>query len=117
MDLQKPQVLYILGGPGSGKGTQCERLVRDFKFDHISVGDLMRAEIEGGTKEGERIKSFVEKGAIVPTELTVGLLLKAVRSRQSKRFLIDGFPRGVEQALYLESAFREIDFIVNFDVP
>lgn len=59
----------------------------------------------------------MEKGQIVPTEVTVTLLMKAIRSRQAKRFLVDGFPRGVEQALCLEKSFREIDFIVNLVVP
>mmetsp|Transcript_28305 Transcript_28305/g.32744 ORF Transcript_28305/g.32744 Transcript_28305/m.32744 type:complete len:975 (+) Transcript_28305:18-2942(+) len=114
---QKPQIVYILGGPGSGKGTQCDKLVIDYKFTHLSVGDLMRAEIKSKSKEGEKIEKLVANGEIVPTDITVGLLLKAIKTNTGKRFLIDGFPRGVEQALYLERFFREIDFIINYDCP
>jgi adenylate kinase family enzyme len=80
-----------------------------------------------GSKEGLKIKSLVDKGHIVPTEITVGLLLKTIKSTRAsvkssrynnlQRFLIDGFPRGLEQAFFLEQQFRELDFIINFDVP
>jgi len=74
-----PQIVFVLGGPGCGKGTQCERLVRDFHFEHISVGDLIRDEIKRGTPDGLKIKDSVAKGILISDQFTVSLLIKAVK--------------------------------------
>ena len=73
-----PNIVFVLGGPATGKGTQCERLVEEFGYTHISTGDLMRAEIKKGSKDGERIRKIVADGGIVPFELTVQLLIQAL---------------------------------------
>lgn len=69
--LGNPKITFVLGGPASGKGTQCEKLVEEFGYTHISTGDLMRAEMNKGSKEGERIRKIVAEGGLVPYELTV----------------------------------------------
>ncbi|KAL4450880.1 hypothetical protein ABPG74_011722 [Tetrahymena malaccensis] len=112
-----PKIVFVSGGPGSGKGTQCERLVRDYHFEHISVGDLVRDEVKRGTPEGLKFKDASAKGELVPDHLVVALIIKAIKSRKSFRFLIDGFPRNVEQAKMFEMKFKEIDYILNFEVP
>ena len=77
----------------------------------------MRAEIKANTPIGQKVEALVSRGQIVPTEITVELLLKAIKTRKAKRFLIDGFPRGIEQAYVREQRFKEIQCILNFDVP
>jgi len=72
------------GGPASGKGTQCEKLVEEFGFTHISTGDLMRAEMQKGSKEGDQIKKIVADGGLVPFELTVDILVNALIATPSQ---------------------------------
>lgn len=69
--LGNPKITFVLGGPASGKGTQCAKLVEEFGYTHISTGDLMRAEIASGSAEGQEIKKIVAEGGLVPHELTV----------------------------------------------
>ena len=86
-------VIYVLGGPGAGKGTQCANLVRDFGFTHLSAGDLLRAEQDrAGSEFGSMIKEYIADGKIVPMEVTVQLLENAMmdQNKGSGRFLIDG---------------------------
>ncbi|KAI9053423.1 hypothetical protein LZ554_002381 [Drepanopeziza brunnea f. sp. 'monogermtubi'] len=104
-------VIFVLGGPGAGKGTQCANLVRDYHFTHLSAGDLLRAEqVRAGSEFGELIKSYIKEGKIVPMEVTVQLLENAMqevvgRSPDGKgKFLIDGFPRQMDQAVKFEEA-------------
>jgi len=92
-----PKALFVLGGPGSGKGTQCERVTSNFDFVHLSAGDLLRAERNDPlSSQGQLISSFIKKGKIVPVEITVNLLLKAALSSGRRNFLIDGFPRNAD---------------------
>ena len=86
-------VIYVLGGPGAGKGTQCANLVRDYGFTHLSAGDLLRAEQDReGSEFGSMIKEYIKEGTIVPMEVTVQLLENAIRDVDSGkgRFLVDG---------------------------
>ena len=86
-------VIYVLGGPGAGKGTQCANLVRDYGFTHLSAGDLLRAEQDReGSEFGDMIKEYIREGKIVPMEVTVQLLENAIRDvKDGKgRFLVDG---------------------------
>jgi adenylate kinase family enzyme len=94
--LGSPKIIFVLGGPASGKGTQCEKLVEEFGYTHISTGDLMRAEMKKGTKEGEQISKIVGEGGLVPFELTVQVLINALISNPSSVYLIDGFPRALD---------------------
>ena len=85
----------MLGGPGCGKGTNCANLVRDFGFVHLSAGDLLREERASGSKDAELINNIINQGKIVPVEITVNLIKKAMENSgwQHKKYLIDGFPR------------------------
>ncbi|GKT83224.1 uridylate kinase [Colletotrichum tofieldiae] len=100
-------VLFVLGGPGAGKGTQCAKLVSDYGFTHLSAGDLLRAEQDRpGSQFGQLIKDYIKDGLIVPMEVTVQLLENAmtetIKKQGNKRFLIDGFPRKMDQAIKFE---------------
>ena len=113
--------LVLMGLPGAGKGTQAEKIVDKYSIPHISTGDMFRSAIKEGTNLGLQAKSFMDKGELVPDEVTIGI----VRERLSKAdcekgFLLDGFPRTVPQAEALETILsdlnREIDFVINIDV-
>ncbi|KAK2768755.1 bifunctional uridylate/adenylate kinase [Arachnomyces sp. PD_36] len=107
-------VMFVLGGPGSGKGTQSANLVRDYGFVHLSAGDLLREEQDReGSQYGDLIRSNIKDGIIVPMEITVALLSNAMSAalaknpkptagQQNPRFLIDGFPRKLDQAHFFE---------------
>jgi UMP-CMP kinase len=117
-------VLFVLGGPGAGKGTQCANLVRDYKFTHLSAGDLLRAEQDRkGSEFGDLIKSYIKDGKIVPMEVTVQLLENAMTEVVEKdkdhkgKFLIDGFPRKMDQALKFEETVCPSKFVLFYDCP
>ena len=89
----KTSVIFVLGGPGAGKGTQCANLVRDYGFTHLSAGDLLRAEQNReGSEFGQMIKDHIREGIIVPMEVTVQLLENAIQGVNDGvgRFLVDG---------------------------
>lgn len=94
----KPKVLFVLGGPGAGKGTQCAKIVEEFTdWAHISAGDCLRAERQDpNSKDGELIEQIIKEGKIVPVAITVKLLQKAMAASGKKCFLIDGFPRNLD---------------------
>ncbi|WP_394141312.1 adenylate kinase [Cytobacillus oceanisediminis] len=113
--------LVLMGLPGAGKGTQAEKIVQKYGIPHISTGDMFRAAIKGETELGLKAKSFMDKGELVPDEVTIGI----VRERLSKDdcekgFLLDGFPRTVAQADALEDILsdlnKKIDYVINIDV-
>jgi len=112
-----PQVVFVLGGPGSGKGTQCARLKEEFGFAHLSAGDLLRAEVSRGSADGQMIQAHIKAGSIVPVEVTLGLLKTAMRFSSAVRFLIDGFPRAMDQAKGYEEAFGLPSGVLFFDCP
>lgn len=100
-------VVFVLGGPGAGKGTQCARLVEDYSFVHLSAGDLLRAEqARPDSQYGQLIADYIKGGLIVPQEITIKLLenamKEAVEKQKKTRFLIDGFPRKMDQAFKFE---------------
>ena len=89
----KTTVVFVLGGPGSGKGTQCGKIVSEFPdVAHFSAGDLLRAHVKSGTEEGNKVAEMMQQGQIVPSSVTVGLLQEAMKSSGKTKFLIDGFP-------------------------
>ncbi|CAM9306757.1 unnamed protein product [Phaeothamnion confervicola] len=90
---KRPQVVFVLGGPGSGKGTQCERLSAEFGYTHLSAGELLRQERESGSPDGKLIDEHIREGKIVPVALSLGLLRRAMAAAAGARFLVDGFPR------------------------
>ncbi|KNZ53613.1 uncharacterized protein VP01_3188g3 [Puccinia sorghi] len=102
-DNKKFTVIFVLGGPGAGKGTQCARLVAEYSFVHLSAGDLLRAEQNReGSTYGSMIKDHIREGKIVPMHVTIKLLEKAIGQAAAEgksRFLVDGFPRQMDQAV------------------
>ncbi|ORY82498.1 adenylate kinase-domain-containing protein [Protomyces lactucae-debilis] len=113
-------VVFVLGGPGVGKGTQCGLLVKERGFVHLSAGDLLRAEQKReGSEYGAMIKQYITDGQIVPMEVTVALLENAMHdaiAQEGKRkFLIDGFPRKMDQAVKFEETVCPSRFTIFFD--
>lgn len=118
---QDVNVVFVLGGPGSGKGTQCANIVRDYNFKHLSAGDLLRAEQDReGSQFGDLIRDYIKAGKIVPQEITIALLKKAMEesiAQGTPNFLIDGFPRKMDQALTFEEQVVPSKFTIFFDCP
>ena len=96
-DSSMPGVIFVLGGPGSGKGTQCAKISEKYGYDHLSAGDLLRAERSApGSQFGDLIQEHLKNGTLVPTSITCSLLERAMLVSDTNNFLIDGFPRGEE---------------------
>lgn len=114
-------VVFVLGGPGSGKGTQSEKLVNDYSFVHLAAGDLLRAEQKRPDSEyGELIARYIKEGLIVPQEVTLKLLENAIIENNKKgktRFLIDGFPRKMDQAISFEEQIAKSSLVLFFECP
>ncbi|KAJ3558054.1 hypothetical protein NM688_g1133 [Phlebia brevispora] len=126
-DNKKVTVFYVLGGPGAGKGTQCANLVQDFGFCHLSAGDLLRAEQNRpGSQYGEMIRTYIKEGQVVPMEVTIKLLENAMKAALEEgrsgegwvdgkgRFLIDGFPRKMDQAVAFDEDVCESRAVLFF---
>eukprot|EP00288_Rhodomonas_lens_P000544 CAMPEP_0177718024 /NCGR_PEP_ID=MMETSP0484_2-20121128/15359_1 /TAXON_ID=354590 /ORGANISM="Rhodomonas lens, Strain RHODO" /LENGTH=255 /DNA_ID=CAMNT_0019230167 /DNA_START=318 /DNA_END=1085 /DNA_ORIENTATION=+ len=95
----KPRVVFVLGGPGSGKGTHCGKMCEEYEgIMHLSAGDLLRAEKQSGSKDGAMIDQYMKEGKIIPVQLTARLLLRAIQSNSDRfhLFLVDGFPRDMQ---------------------
>jgi len=95
-NMEQPTVVFVLGPPGVGKGTQCSRIASSYSFVHLSVGDLLRAEVASGTARGEELQRAMMSGSILP-ETPVRILSDAVRALGGQRVLVDGFPRSMGQ--------------------
>ncbi|MBQ9305350.1 adenylate kinase [Butyrivibrio sp.] len=114
--------IIMLGAPGAGKGTQAQMIADKFNIPHISTGDIFRANIKNGTELGKKAKEFMDKGQLVPDELTVQLLLDRVANEDCKNgYVLDGFPRTIPQADVLDNELTKlgdkVDFAINVDVP
>jgi len=108
--------LIIFGPPGAGKGTYASRLASELKIANIATGDIFRQEIKERTTLGKRIAQFVEKGLLVPDDIVVEVLEKRITEPDSKRgFILDGYPRTVDQAKALDN-IAKIDAIIHLDV-
>ncbi|XP_057511842.1 UMP-CMP kinase 3-like [Actinidia eriantha] len=115
---KKVTIVFVLGGPGSGKGTQCANIVQHFGYTHLSAGDLLRAEIKSGSENGTMIQNMIKDGKIVPSEVTVKLLQRAMQDSSNDKFLIDGFPRNEENRAAFESVTGiEPEFVLFFECP
>jgi len=91
--------VLLIGPPGSGKGTQGERLAKRLGLEHIAAGDLLRAEVEAGTPLAEKVRAYIDRGELVPDELVIDLLMpRVLRAGRNGGYLLDGFPRSVGQA-------------------
>lgn len=113
--------LVLMGLPGAGKGTQAERIVEKYNIPHISTGDMFRAAIKDSTELGLQAKSFMDKGELVPDEVTIGIVRERLSQDDcSQGFLLDGFPRTVAQAEALEKILSDLDrqlqYVINIDV-
>ena len=114
--------LLIMGPPGAGKGTQAERLVKELDIIHISTGDMFRAAIANGTEMGLKAKEYMDKGALVPDEVVIGMVKDRLQQDDCKEgFLLDGFPRTVEQAKSLDENLKDLgiklDAVIDIEVP
>lgn len=108
---RKPFVLFVLGAPGSGKGTQCSKIIEKYRFSHLSAGDLLRLEVNTpGSPFESLIKGHIKNGTIVPVEITCKLLERAMQNSDQDYFLIDGFPRNQDN---LDGWQREMTDKVN----
>ena len=114
--------IIMLGAPGAGKGTQAKKIAAKYQIPHISTGDIFRANIKNGTELGNKAKEYMEKGLLVPDELTCDLLLDRVAQDDCKNgYVLDGFPRTIPQAEALKAALEKrgekMDFAIDVDVP
>jgi adenylate kinase len=112
----KPKLIFVTGGPCSGKGTQCAKLVEEFGYQHLSVGDLMRAESKNGSDFGKDLAKTMADGRLVSTETTIKILFNGMMANPARTYLIDGFPRAVDQAILFEQTLLEVGVILHFEV-
>ena len=114
--------VVIFGAPGSGKGTQSERIVEKFGINHISTGDVLRAEIKNGTELGKTAKGYIDQGQLIPDELMIDILASVFDSfKDSKGVIFDGFPRTIAQAGALKQMLADrgqaVSVMLDLDVP
>ena len=114
--------IIMLGAPGAGKGTQAKMIADKYGVPHVSTGDIFRANIKEGTELGKEAKTYMDRGILVPDELTVKILLDRVAKEDCKKgYILDGFPRTIPQAQVLDAELEKlgegIDFAINVDVP
>lgn len=114
--------IIMLGAPGAGKGTQAKMIADKYGIPHISTGDIFRMNIKNGTQLGMEAKQYMDKGLLVPDELTVKILLDRVAQDDCKNgYVLDGFPRTIPQAEVLDEALTKlgdhIDYAIDVDVP
>lgn len=101
--------ILLMGPPGAGKGTQAERLIREYGIPQISTGDMFRAAVKSGTPLGKEAKSYMDKGALVPDSVTVGIVKERLAQEDCKDgWILDGFPRTTAQAASLDSILHEM---------
>jgi adenylate kinase len=114
--------LIILGAPGAGKGTQAAMLSEKLKIPHISTGDIFRSNIKSGTELGKKAKEYIDKGQLVPDAVTIEIVKDRLEQQDCMNgFILDGFPRTIPQAEYLDEVLKglmlELDFVLNIFVP
>lgn len=114
--------IILLGPPGAGKGTQAKRMIERYGIPQISTGDMLRAALKAGTPLGLEAKKYMDKGALVPDAVVVGLVKERIQQEDCRKgYMLDGFPRNVSQAQTLDAMLKElgqhIDHVVCIDVP
>ena len=113
--------VIMLGAPGAGKGTQAKKIAEKYEIPHISTGDIFRANIKNGTELGNKAKSYMDQGHLVPDELTCDLVVDRIKQADCKNgYVLDGFPRTIPQAEALKAALEKmgetIDYAINEDI-
>jgi adenylate kinase family enzyme len=111
------KIIFLLGGPGSGKGTQSERIINDFDTGYMSAGDLLRKEAASGSELGQFIDAQMKNGAILPQEITIRLLKQEILSQNKQLYLIDGFPRQIDQGETFERDICRAKCALFLEVP
>lgn len=114
--------IIMLGAPGAGKGTQAKKIAGKYSIPHISTGDIFRANIKNNTELGQKAKTYMDKGELVPDELVVDLIMDRFKNPDCKNgYVLDGFPRTIPQAEALDKALKaqgeNVDFAINVEVP
>lgn len=114
--------IIMLGAPGAGKGTQAKKIAAKYSIPHISTGDIFRANIKNGTELGNKAKTYMDQGLLVPDELVVDLVVDRVKQDDCKNgYVLDGFPRTIPQAEALDKALAAIgekmDYAIDVNVP
>jgi len=112
--------LVLLGAPGAGKGTQCKNIVNRYRLLHLSSGDILRRERAAGTELGKKAQQYMDSGALVPDEVIIEMMADAIKKAPPAGFILDGFPRTVNQAAALDRALdadgRRIDAVLNLKI-
>lgn len=112
--------VVLLGAPGAGKGTQCKRIVGKYDVSHLSSGDILRQERAAGTELGKKAQDYMDSGGLVPDGIIVEMMAGAIKKAANGGFVLDGFPRTVNQAAELDksltSAGQNIDAVLNLEV-
>jgi adenylate kinase len=112
--------VVLLGAPGAGKGTQCKNIVAQYGLLHLSSGDILRQERAAGTELGNKAQSYMDSGGLVPDDVIIEMMIGAIRKAPTPGFLLDGFPRTVNQAVELDKTLagegRKIDFVLNLEI-
>ncbi len=114
--------IIMLGAPGAGKGTQAKKIAEKYGIPHISTGDIFRANIKNGTELGQKAKTYMDQGLLVPDELVVDLVVDRVKQDDCENgYVLDGFPRTIPQAEALDKALetlgQKVDYAINVEVP
>ena len=112
--------IVLLGAPGSGKGTQCKQIVTRYGLLHLSSGDILRQERASGSQLGKKAQSYMDSGALVPDEIIIEMMANAIEKAPDAGFVLDGFPRTVNQAVELDKSLARddlaIDVVLNLEV-
>ena len=112
--------VVLLGAPGAGKGTQCKSIVERYNLLHLSSGDILRQERAEGTELGKKAQDYMDSGALVPDEIIIEMMAKAIDKAPAAGFVLDGFPRTVNQAAELDKALatrgQQIDAVLNLEI-
>lgn len=114
--------IIMLGAPGAGKGTQAKKIAAQYSIPHISTGDIFRANIKNNTELGQKAKTYMDKGELVPDSLVVDLIMDRFKEADcADGYVLDGFPRTIPQAEALDNALKangeKVDYAINVEVP
>jgi adenylate kinase len=112
--------IVLLGAPGAGKGTQCKHIVNKYGLSHLSSGDILRQQRTAGTEVGKKARSYMDSGVLVPDDVIVEMMADAIKRAPKAGFVLDGFPRTVNQARELDKSLasngEQIDMVLNLSI-